>query len=71
MFGSDGKTNSNSRSSGYQPEILMIDTQYNDNSGNSYSDVFWVVALVQAVGELEFGEQQVSYKFKPDGCLVA
>ncbi|KAL8536883.1 hypothetical protein ACS0TY_012166 [Phlomoides rotata] len=40
ISGSDGKTNSNSRSSGYQPEILMIDTQ------------------------------QVSYKFKSDGCLV-
>ncbi|KAL2935493.1 Transcription initiation factor TFIID subunit 2, partial [Bienertia sinuspersici] len=31
--------------------------QYNDNSGNPYSDVFWLAALVEAIGELEFGQQ--------------
>lgn len=31
--------------------------QYNDNSGNPFSDVFWLAALVQSVGELEFGQQ--------------
>lgn len=31
--------------------------QYNDNSGNPYSDVFWLAALVQSIGELEFGQQ--------------
>ncbi|KAK4567799.1 hypothetical protein RGQ29_003526, partial [Quercus rubra] len=30
---------------------------YNDNNGNPYSDVFWLAALVQSVGELEFGQQ--------------
>lgn len=32
-------------------------TQYNDNSGNPYSDVFWLAALVQSIGELIFGQQ--------------
>ena len=31
--------------------------QYNDNNGNPFSDVFWLAALVQSVGELEFGQQ--------------
>ncbi|KAF7838614.1 transcription initiation factor TFIID subunit 2 isoform X1 [Senna tora] len=31
--------------------------KYNDNNGNPYSDVFWLAALVQSVGELEFGQQ--------------
>lgn len=31
--------------------------QYNDNTGNPYSDVFWLAALVQSIGELEFGQQ--------------
>jgi cytochrome b561 len=31
--------------------------QYNDNTGNPYSDVFWLAALVQPIGEFEFGQQ--------------
>lgn len=31
--------------------------QYNDNTGNPYSDVFWLAALVQSIGEFEFGQQ--------------
>ncbi|KAL8517741.1 hypothetical protein ACS0TY_015824 [Phlomoides rotata] len=42
-------------------EFILELLKYNDNSGNSYSDVFWVAALVQAVGELEYGEQSVSH----------
>lgn len=37
--------------------------QYNDNNGNPYSDVFWVSALVQSIGELEFGQQVCSQLF--------
>lgn len=37
--------------------------QYNDNNGNPYSDVFWLAALVQSVGELEFGQQVVNTIF--------
>ena len=31
--------------------------QYNDNNGNIYSDVYWLSAMVQAIGELELGQQ--------------
>jgi len=37
--------------------------QYNDNSGNPYSDVFWLAALVEALGELEFGPQVSNLPF--------
>ena len=37
--------------------FFVIAPQYNDNNGNPYSDVFWLAALVQSVGELEFGQQ--------------
>lgn len=33
--------------------------KYNDNNGNSYSDVFWLSSLIQSVGELEFGQQSI------------
>ncbi|KAI9088415.1 hypothetical protein K1719_029864 [Acacia pycnantha] len=33
--------------------------KYNDNNGNSYSDVFWLAELVQSIGELEFGQQSI------------
>lgn len=39
------------------PFLDLLCLQYNDNSGNSYSDVFLVAALVQSVGELEFSQQ--------------
>ncbi|KAH9722545.1 transcription initiation factor TFIID subunit 2 [Citrus sinensis] len=40
--------------------IFTVLQQYNDNNGNPYSDVFWLAALVQSVGELEFGQQVVN-----------
>ncbi|KAK6139962.1 hypothetical protein DH2020_026338 [Rehmannia glutinosa] len=42
-------------------EFILQLLKYNDNSGNTYSDVFWVAALVQSVGELEFGQQSIIY----------
>ncbi|GER29049.1 transcription initiation factor TFIID subunit 2 [Striga asiatica] len=42
-------------------EFILQLLKYNDNSGNAYSDVFWVAALVQSVGELEFGQQSITY----------
>lgn len=41
--------------------LFVIVPQYNDNNGNPYSDVFWLAALVQSVGELEFGQQVWKY----------
>lgn len=37
--------------------FVLFVMQYNDNSGNPFSDVFWLAALVQSIGELEFGQQ--------------
>lgn len=42
-------------------EFILQLLKYNDNSGNTYSDVFLVAALVQSVGELEFGQQSVIF----------
>ncbi|XP_074278143.1 transcription initiation factor TFIID subunit 2 isoform X1 [Silene latifolia] len=42
-------------------EFVLQVLKYNDNSGNPYSDVFWLAALVEAVGELEFGQQGISF----------
>ncbi|KAH6806140.1 TBP-associated factor 2 [Perilla frutescens var. frutescens] len=42
-------------------EACMGQLTYNDNSGNTYSDVFLVAALIQSVGELEFGQQSVIF----------
>lgn len=41
-------------------EFILQLLKYNENNGNPYSDVFWLAALVQSVGELEFGQQSVS-----------
>ncbi|KAH9778524.1 transcription initiation factor TFIID subunit 2 [Citrus sinensis] len=41
-------------------EFVLQLLKYNDNNGNPYSDVFWLAALVQSVGELEFGQQVVN-----------
>ncbi|KAF9618225.1 hypothetical protein IFM89_000860, partial [Coptis chinensis] len=38
-------------------EFLLQLLKYNDNNGNPYSDVYWLAALVQSIGELEFGQQ--------------
>ncbi|XP_042961953.1 transcription initiation factor TFIID subunit 2 isoform X3 [Carya illinoinensis] len=42
-------------------EFILQLLKYNDNNGNTYSDVFWLAALVQSVGELEFGQQSVLF----------
>ncbi|XP_068655195.1 transcription initiation factor TFIID subunit 2 [Aristolochia californica] len=40
-------------------EFVLQLLKYNDNHGNLYSDVYWLAALVQSIGELEFGQQGV------------
>ncbi|XP_073144552.1 transcription initiation factor TFIID subunit 2 isoform X2 [Henckelia pumila] len=40
-------------------EFILQLLKYNDNNGNTYSDVFWLAALVRSVGELEFGQQSI------------
>lgn len=42
-------------------EFILQLLKYNDNNGNPYSDVYWLAALVQSVGELEFGQQSIVY----------
>lgn len=42
-------------------EFILQLLKYNDNNGNTYSDVFWLAALVRSVGELEFGQQSIIY----------
>ncbi|XWS37685.1 hypothetical protein CRYUN_Cryun19dG0066200 [Craigia yunnanensis] len=42
-------------------EFVLKLLKYNDNNGNPYSDVFWLAALVQSVGELEFGQQSIFF----------
>ncbi|XP_010265284.1 PREDICTED: transcription initiation factor TFIID subunit 2 isoform X2 [Nelumbo nucifera] len=42
-------------------EFVLQLLKYNDNNGNPYSDVYWLSALVESVGELEFGTQSISF----------
>ncbi|KAL8244208.1 hypothetical protein R6Q59_010466 [Mikania micrantha] len=42
-------------------EFILQLLKYNENNGNPYSDVFWLAALVQSIGELEFGQQTVAF----------
>ncbi|KAE8675596.1 Transcription initiation factor TFIID subunit 2 [Hibiscus syriacus] len=42
-------------------EFILQLLKYNDNNENTYSDVFWLAALVQSVGELEFGQQSIHF----------
>ncbi|KAK1407423.1 hypothetical protein QVD17_39039 [Tagetes erecta] len=42
-------------------EFILQLLKYNENNRNPYSDVFWLAALVQSVGELEFGQQTVAF----------
>ncbi|KAG0458321.1 hypothetical protein HPP92_023158 [Vanilla planifolia] len=42
-------------------EFVLQLLKYNDNSGNMYSDVYWVAALVHSVSELEFSQQSLSF----------
>lgn len=38
-------------------ENVFGTNQHNDNSGNKYSDVFWVASVIKSIGVLEFGAQ--------------
>ncbi|KAK3133299.1 hypothetical protein QOZ80_6AG0534820 [Eleusine coracana subsp. coracana] len=40
-------------------EFILQLLKYNDNNGNIFSDVYWLSAMVQAIGELEFGQQGI------------
>ncbi|XP_062199068.1 transcription initiation factor TFIID subunit 2-like [Phragmites australis] len=40
-------------------EFILQLLKYNDNNGNIYSDVYWLSAMVQSIGELEFGQQGI------------
>ncbi|KAK1359659.1 Transcription initiation factor TFIID subunit 2 [Heracleum sosnowskyi] len=40
-------------------EFILQLLKYNDNNGNPFSDVFWLASLVQSIGELEFGQQNI------------
>ncbi|KAL0701686.1 hypothetical protein Bca4012_057808 [Brassica carinata] len=42
-------------------EFILQLLKYNDNSGNPYSDVFWLAVLVQSIGDLEFGQQSLTF----------
>lgn len=42
-------------------EFVLQVLKYNDNSGNPYSDVFWLAAVIEAIGELEFGQQNIAF----------
>ncbi|KAI3752899.1 hypothetical protein L2E82_24940 [Cichorium intybus] len=42
-----------------------------NNNGNPYSDVLWLAALVQSVGELEFGEQKSNETAVPTFSVAA
>ncbi|XP_008244038.1 PREDICTED: transcription initiation factor TFIID subunit 2 [Prunus mume] len=42
-------------------EFVLQLLKYNDNNGNPYSDVFWLAALIESVGELEFGQQSILF----------
>ncbi|XP_062194463.1 transcription initiation factor TFIID subunit 2-like [Phragmites australis] len=42
-------------------EFILQLLKYNDNNGNIYSDVYWLSAMVQAIGELEFGQQGIGF----------
>ncbi|CAA6664856.1 unnamed protein product [Spirodela intermedia] len=41
-------------------EFILQLLKYNDNSGNPYSDVYWLASLVQSTSELEFGQQNIA-----------
>ncbi|KAL6846135.1 hypothetical protein ACP4OV_023583 [Aristida adscensionis] len=42
-------------------EFILQLLKYNDNNGNIYSDVYWLSTMVQAIGELEFGQQGIGF----------
>ncbi|PAN12339.1 hypothetical protein PAHAL_2G260400 [Panicum hallii] len=42
-------------------EFILQLLKYNDNNGNIYSDVYWLSAMVQSIGELELGQQGMGF----------
>jgi hypothetical protein len=46
----------------------VLHFQYNDNNGNVYSDVYWLSAMVQAIGELELGQQVCTDAYHLEKC---
>ncbi|KAK9118442.1 hypothetical protein Scep_016535 [Stephania cephalantha] len=42
-------------------EFILQLLKYNDNNGNPYSDVYWLAALIQSIGVLEFGQQSMHF----------
>ncbi|GLJ49640.1 hypothetical protein SUGI_1053220 [Cryptomeria japonica] len=38
--------------------ILQL-LKYNDNSGNPYSDVYWLAGLVDSIGKIDFGQRSI------------
>ncbi|WOG82214.1 hypothetical protein DCAR_0101376 [Daucus carota subsp. sativus] len=42
-------------------EFILQLLKYNDNNGNPFYDVFWLASLVQSIGELEFGQQNIIF----------
>ncbi|XP_020679173.1 transcription initiation factor TFIID subunit 2 isoform X1 [Dendrobium catenatum] len=42
-------------------EFLLQLLKYNDNNGNPYSDVYWLISLVRSIGELEFSQLSMSF----------
>ncbi|KAL2651150.1 hypothetical protein R1flu_019278 [Riccia fluitans] len=51
--GSDGKSPVEAT------DFLLHILKHNDNSGNQYSDVFWLSSVIEAIGNLEFGQQNL------------
>ncbi|BBM98136.1 transcription initiation factor TFIID subunit 2 [Marchantia polymorpha subsp. ruderalis] len=51
--GSDGKSPVEAT------DFILHILKHNDNSGNQYSDVFWLASVIEAIGSLEFGQQNL------------
>ncbi|XP_024402345.1 transcription initiation factor TFIID subunit 2 isoform X1 [Physcomitrium patens] len=51
--GSDGKSPLEAT------DFILHILKHNDNSGNAYSDVFWLASVIESIGSLEFGKQNL------------
>ncbi|CAM6102974.1 unnamed protein product [Calypogeia fissa] len=51
--GSDGKSPIEAT------DFVLHVLKHNDNSGNQYSDVFWLASLIESIGGFEFGPQNM------------
>eukprot|EP00250_Pteridium_aquilinum_P006300 c16246_g1_i1 orf=741-4946(+) len=40
-------------------EFILQLLKHNDNSGNQFSDVFWLASIIKSVGSVEFGQQSL------------